>query len=180
MLAYDPTTNGTEWIPMQGSAGDLSLAEEASMQELSNIVPRDPSEVPQRMDHFGEQRGESGMEEAMELGYQPGSEGEADSNSMDSPHSPGALHNAPPQDPATTAVSAGQTSACPRAMISTCHGVLGTPPAKLQMRVKGRNSQPSQPPHKMRMTPQRIQPSQGRSQVPPLLEATHLVTAKRK
>ena len=58
------------------------------MWELSNIVLHDPSEVPQRMDCFGEQRGESGMEEAMELGDQPGSEGEADSNSTDSLHSP--------------------------------------------------------------------------------------------
>ena len=47
----------------------------------------DPTEVTQRMDHFGEQRGEDGMEEdaaetlhkeelaeeAMDLSYQPGS-----------------------------------------------------------------------------------------------------------
>ena len=88
MLAYDPATNGDKWIPMQGSAGNLSPAEEASMRELSNIVPHDPSEVLQRMDCFGEQRGESGMQEAMELGYQPGSEGDAGSDSSDGPHSP--------------------------------------------------------------------------------------------
>ena len=55
------------------------------------------------MDHFWEQRGEGGMEEdaaetlhkeelmeeAMDLGYQPGSNGEEDSDSTDSPHSPG-------------------------------------------------------------------------------------------
>ena len=40
------------------------------------------------MDCFGEQRGEGGTEEVMELGYQPGSEGEVDSNSTDGPHSP--------------------------------------------------------------------------------------------
>ena len=49
---------------MQGSARDLSPVEEASTQELSNIMPHDPAEATQRMDHFGEQRGEGGMEEA--------------------------------------------------------------------------------------------------------------------
>ena len=63
----------------------------------------DPTKVMQRIDCFGEQRGEGGMEEnaaetlhkeelaeeTMELGYQPGSNGEEDSDSMDSPHSPG-------------------------------------------------------------------------------------------
>ena len=102
VLAYDPTTKGTEWIPMWGSASDLLLVEEASTRELSNIMPHDLTEVMQRMDHIGEQKGEGGVEEAtaetlpegelteeaMELGYQPGSEGEADSNSMDSSHSP--------------------------------------------------------------------------------------------
>ena len=88
VLAYDPTTNGAEWIPVQGSASNLSPVEEASTQELSNIVPHDPSKVPQRMDHFGEQRGESSMQETMELGYQPGSEGDAGSDSLDGPHCP--------------------------------------------------------------------------------------------
>ena len=54
------------------------------------------------MDHFGEQQGEGGtekataetlpegesVEDAMELGYQPGSKGEADNGSMDGPPSP--------------------------------------------------------------------------------------------
>ena len=66
MLAYNLATNRAEWIPMQGSGGDLSPAEEASVRELSNIVLHDPSEVPQRMDHFQEQRGESGAEEAVQ------------------------------------------------------------------------------------------------------------------
>ena len=62
----------------------------------------DPTEVTQRMDYFGEQRGEGSMEEetaeilhkeeltgeAMDLGHQPGSDGEEDSDSLDSPHSP--------------------------------------------------------------------------------------------
>ena len=60
-----------------------------------------------RMDHSVEQRGEGGveeeiaetlrkvklMEEAIDLGHQPGSDGEEDSDSSNSPHSPGhALH----------------------------------------------------------------------------------------
>ena len=64
-------------------------------------MPHEPTEVTWRMDHFGEQRGEGSMEEdaaetlhkeelveeAMDLGYQPGFDGEEDSNSTDSPHS---------------------------------------------------------------------------------------------
>ena len=38
---------------------------------------------------LGSRGGESGMQEAMELGYQPGSEGEVDSDSTDGLHSPG-------------------------------------------------------------------------------------------
>ena len=106
VLAYDSATNGAEWIPIQGSASDLSLVEEASTQELSNIMLHDPTEVMWRMNHFEKQRGEGGMEEttaetlpegelaeeAMELGYQPGSKGAVDSESMDSPQSPQACH----------------------------------------------------------------------------------------
>ena len=83
MLAYDPATNGAEWIHMQGSASNLSWAEEASTWELSNIVLHNPTEVMWRMDCFGEQRDEGGVEEdayeilhkeelteeAMDLGY---------------------------------------------------------------------------------------------------------------
>ena len=50
-------------------------------------MPHDPSEVLQRMDCF-DGLGESSMQEAMELCYQPRSEGDADSDSMDGPHSP--------------------------------------------------------------------------------------------
>ena len=88
ILAYDPTTNRAEWIPVWGSAGDLLLAEEASAQELSNIVLHDPSEVLQRVDRFGEQMDESSTQEAMELDYQPSSEGDVCSNSSDGLHSP--------------------------------------------------------------------------------------------
>ena len=38
VLAYDPASNEVEWVPMQGSAEDLSQAEEASTRELSNMV----------------------------------------------------------------------------------------------------------------------------------------------
>ena len=165
---------------MQGSASNLSQMEEASTQELSNIVPHDSPEVMWKMDHFGEQRGEGSTEEAtaetlpegelaeeaMELGYQPGSEGEVDSNSTDSPHSPGHAMQYSPSNTATGAV---------------CQGAPGIPPTKLQMRVKGRSSQCSQPPREMRMSPQRGPPSQGRSHwMQPPLEVTCLVTARRK
>ena len=63
MLAYDPTTNRAEWVPVWGCTSDLSLAEEASTRELSNIEPHDPVEVTQRMDCFQEQRGEGSMQE---------------------------------------------------------------------------------------------------------------------
>ena len=56
VLTYDPTTNEVEWILIQGTATDLSLVEEASAWELSNILIQDvPEDVP-RMDHFREHR----------------------------------------------------------------------------------------------------------------------------
>ena len=144
VLAYDPTTNGAQWIPMQGSASNLSLVEEDPAQELSNIVLHDPSEVPQRMDHFGEQKGESGTQKAMEMGYQPSSEGDAGSNSSDGPIPLSALCNAL-QDTAARAALAGWTSTPPIARISMCQGVLGMPPAKLQTRMKGSTAQLASP-----------------------------------
>ena len=62
VLAYDPTTNGAKWVPMRGTASDLSLVEEASTQESSNIVIQDPPEDASRMDHFGEHREECSAE----------------------------------------------------------------------------------------------------------------------
>ena len=56
MLAYDPATNGAEWVPVQGTASNLSPVEEASAWELSNIVIQDPPEDAPRMDHFREHR----------------------------------------------------------------------------------------------------------------------------
>ena len=56
MLTYDPTTNRVKWVPVQGTTSDLSLVEEASTQELSNIVedPPGPLEDAPRMDCFEE------------------------------------------------------------------------------------------------------------------------------
>ena len=56
VLTYDPTTNGAEWVPMQGTTSNLSSVEEASTQELSNIVIQDPPEDAPRIDSFRECR----------------------------------------------------------------------------------------------------------------------------
>ena len=47
---------------MQGTAEDLSQAEEASARGLSNMVLLDSAEETQRLDQFGEQKSESGGE----------------------------------------------------------------------------------------------------------------------
>ena len=39
MLAYNPTLNEAEWIPVRGLANDLSWGEERSMAALANYVP---------------------------------------------------------------------------------------------------------------------------------------------
>ena len=121
VLAYDPTANGVKWILVRGSASNLSPAEEASAWELSNIMLHDPTKVTWRMDCFREQRGEGSVEEAaaktilkgelaeeaMELGYQPGSNRKRTVTAqtvhipLDTPC------NTPPRDAATRAVSAG-------------------------------------------------------------------------
>ena len=55
---YDLATNGTEWIPVRGTINDLSLLEDASTWELSNItIPDSPEDTPQ-IDHFGEHQQE--------------------------------------------------------------------------------------------------------------------------
>ena len=94
---------------------------------------------------------------------------------------PGTPCNAPLQDAATEAVSAGWTSAHLRVRISTCQGVPGMPLSKLQKRVKERSSQPSQPPHEMRRGLWRGLLTQGRgNQMQPPLKVTRPVTARRK
>ena len=62
MLTYDPTTNGAKWDPMWGTASNLSLVEEASALELSNIVIQDPLEDAPRMDCFRKCRDECDAE----------------------------------------------------------------------------------------------------------------------
>ena len=50
ILAYDPASNGAEWISVQGTVNDLSPMEDSSAQELSNITLLDsPKDIP-RMD----------------------------------------------------------------------------------------------------------------------------------
>ena len=56
VLAYDPTTNQAEWIPVRVMAPDLSLAEERSALALCNLVLRDEDEAEEMMDKFGERR----------------------------------------------------------------------------------------------------------------------------
>ena len=54
ILTYDPASNGTEWVPVQGTVNDLSPVEDSSAQELSNItLPDSPEDIPW-MDQFGE------------------------------------------------------------------------------------------------------------------------------
>ena len=58
VLADDPATNGTEWIPVRRTVNDLSPMSDATAQELNNItVPDSPEDEPQ-IDHFGEQQQE--------------------------------------------------------------------------------------------------------------------------
>ena len=113
-------------------------------------MPHDPAEVTQRMDHFGEQRGEGSVEEAtaemllkeelveeaMDLDYQPGSDGEEDSDSTDGPHSPGHTGHHSSSSTTAGAASAGQTSAHLKARISTCQRMPWMPSMKPQKRVR--------------------------------------------
>ena len=78
---------------LEGTAEDLSQAEEASTRELSNMVLLDFAEEAQRLDQFGEQRsksgGESGTEECpMEVPHKErmdqGYEGDSDEEGSDS------------------------------------------------------------------------------------------------
>ena len=59
ILTYNPATNGAEWISVRGTVNDLSPAEDASTQELSNITIPDSSEDAPQIDHFEEHWQES-------------------------------------------------------------------------------------------------------------------------
>ena len=50
VLAYDPSTNKVEWIPMHGTTGDLLWAEEVSALALCNMVPHVLDEGAERLD----------------------------------------------------------------------------------------------------------------------------------
>ena len=101
ILTYDPASNEMEWIPMQGTAEDLSQAEDASTRELSNMVPLDSAEEAQRLDRFGEQKSKSRVEsdakedptdaphkECMDQGYEGGSDYEGSNSTPDDLCSP--------------------------------------------------------------------------------------------
>ena len=45
VLAYNPTLNEAEWVPVHGLANDLSWAEERSAVALANYVPHAPAEA---------------------------------------------------------------------------------------------------------------------------------------
>ena len=108
VLTYDPTTNGAEWVPIQGTASDLSPVKEASAWELSNIVIPDPLEGTPRMDCFGEHREGCGAEaptdtfymdtalceeESMEQAPQSDLGDEGSKSSRESDSSEGTLHH---------------------------------------------------------------------------------------
>ena len=39
MLAYNPSSNEAEWIPVRGTSSDLLQAEERSAHVLANLIP---------------------------------------------------------------------------------------------------------------------------------------------
>ena len=47
ILAYNPTKNEVEWIPVCGLTNDLTWAEERSAMALANYVPHIPEEAAQ-------------------------------------------------------------------------------------------------------------------------------------
>ena len=53
---YNPTTNGAEWIPVPGTARDLSQVEEVMALTLCNMVLHSPSAQSERLNRFREDR----------------------------------------------------------------------------------------------------------------------------
>ena len=67
ILAYDPSTNGVEWIPVCSTTSDLSWTEDMLALALCNMVPHNPDVGAKRLDRFGECRDEKergGVKEA--------------------------------------------------------------------------------------------------------------------
>ena len=54
LLAYDPTSNLAGWVPVCGTANDLSVTEDASACKLSNITLLEEIPGMPRMEHFVE------------------------------------------------------------------------------------------------------------------------------
>ena len=145
MLAYDPTSNEAEWIPVQGTASDLSEAEEASARELSNMVPHDTVEGCRGWTGLASREVRVAME--VQRGVMPrkalqklltrstwtramkGALMKTRVIVLSMAHAPQHLARgacapctATPQD-VTPVVSAGQTSACPRMKVTMCRGM---------------------------------------------------------
>ena len=66
VLAYDPITNGAEWIPVCGTAGDPSWMEEMLALVLYNMLPRILDEGAERLARFGEHSDENERDGAKE------------------------------------------------------------------------------------------------------------------
>ena len=56
ILAYDPVSNGTEWILVRGTTQDLSRAEEMSALALYNMVMHSSDTESERLNRFRESR----------------------------------------------------------------------------------------------------------------------------
>ena len=56
ILAYDPITNGAEWIPVHSTMQDLLRAEKTSALALCNLVPHGQDAQAERLNGFGENR----------------------------------------------------------------------------------------------------------------------------
>ena len=64
VLAYNPSTNKAEWIPVCGTTSDLSCTDVVSTLTLCNLVLCIPDEAASRLDQFGEHRDVEGVGEA--------------------------------------------------------------------------------------------------------------------
>ena len=135
MLAYNPTTNRAQWIPVWGSASDLLLVEEASPWELSNIVLH--VRVAWRRLQLKCFSKRNSWRKPCIWGTNLAPTGERTVTAW-MVHIPlGMVHTTPLQDAATEAASAEQTSAHPKARISMSQRMLWTPPMKPLKRVRG-------------------------------------------
>ena len=83
VLAYDPSTNGAEWIPVCSTASDLSQVKEMSALALCNMVPHIPDEGAERLDRFRECRDERWRDSGEEASAAEAHEEEVEAETMD-------------------------------------------------------------------------------------------------